>query len=489
MDPASGSVPGTRLDERLVARLWDDQHPFFFPLKTSSGEEVRVVYRGRRRYDRGPDFPNALIVLPGEVLVHGDVEVHVNSSDWRRHGHHRDPHYNGVVLHVVLRHDDSEPCIRQDGSRVPVVALEPHLSRSLEQLLIQDASDAPRPSPCWRASLENGGELGRILDGCGMERFEARVRSYEAALTCYLPDQLLYQGIAIALGYSRNQEPFEKLADVLPLRSALAYRDATMGRGERERGGVGGEGTRGHGTAETRGWPDVTGLEALMLGAAGLLPSQRGVPCEEDGYSGVVEDLWAVDGAAWAGTSMHPAEWQFFRVRPNNFPTRRLAALAHLASAWPPAGLSATLVDLALAVEPRKLPRVLERLLEVPRGGYWAGHCDFGLELRCPADLIGRQRAAEVAINVFLPFLAAYAVVHPNSELRMRACEAYRLYPKRGDNELTRYVALQVTGIPRPPVGRSACRQQGLLHIYRTWCEMKRCGECAVSSSPTRPPS
>ena len=509
MDPATGSAPRVPVDERLVARLWDDQHPFSLPLKTVLGDEVRVVYRGRRRYDRGPDFPGALIALPGEALALGDVEVHVNSSDWRRHRHHRDPYYNGVVLHVVLHHDDPEPCLRQDGFQVPVVALAVQLSRPLESILLQDGSDAPRPIPCWRGGLEIAGELCCLLEQKGMERFEVKASSYESGLTLLPPDQLLYQGVAGALGYSQNRQPFEKLAELLPLESALAHQSAMRGRGGAETWGVGEERNRmdrmgrmqspDGGPASvpppiprplSPGYrplaPDPQGIEALLMGAAGLLPSQRGVSFEGDAYTWALEERWAAEGASWAGASMQPAEWQFFRVRPNNFPTRRLAALAHVVSRWPAGGLSTVLANLALSLEPRKLSRAMEALLlGAPHGGYWAGHCDFGLELRRPADLVGRQRAAEIAINVFLPFLAARAALRSERDLGQRVREAYRLYPKRGDNELTRYVAVQVTGVPRPSVARSACRQQGLLHIYRTWCEVKRCGDCPCGGGET----
>jgi hypothetical protein len=469
LDRATGSAPGMHLDERLVARLWDDQHPFTFPFRTAAGEEIHVVYRGRRRYDRGPDFPGALIAMPGEVLRLGDVEVHVHASDWRRHGHDRDPYYNGVVLHVVLW-DDSGTCLRQDGALVPVLELASHLSRPLESVLSHDYDDIPHQSPCWRGSLEPGGELGRLLERCGTERFEARVSHFEANLTCYRSDQLLYRSIAVALGYSQNRQPFEKLAETVPLEMALAYL-RTRTRGDGETGGVG--------DGET-GRQDVRlGLEALLMGAAGLLPSQRGLPCEGGDCAEPLEASWAADGAAWAGASLQPAEWQFFRVRPNNFPTRRVAALAQLLSRWPADGLAQTLIAMAASVEPRRLPRALEALLlGAPRDGYWALHSDFGQSLRRPADLIGRQRAAEIAVNVFLPFLAASAAMPSGEDLGKRAREAYPLYPKRGDNELSRYVAAQITGTRRPAVARSACRQQGLLHIYRTWCEVKRCAEC-----------
>jgi hypothetical protein len=474
LDSATGSGPRPVADERLVARLWDAQHPFSLPLKTTAGDEIRIVYRGRRRYDHGPDFPGALIAMQDESLVLGDVEIHVRSSDWRRHGHHRDNWYNNVVLHVVLW-DDGEPCLREDGVPVPLVELASHLSHPLESLLAHGESDAPRPAPCWRGDLERNGELGAILDQCGIARFDARARRYEAELNCCSEDQLLYRGIAIALGYSQNRQPFEKLAELLPLKSAVAYR--VSGR-----------------EAEGVRWGKGERLEALMLGAAGLLPFQRGIPSESGSYTRDLEERWA-EAAPWVGTSMQPAEWQFFRVRPNNFPPRRVAALARLLSCWPTEGLAETIVDLAQSLEPRQLPRALEALLlGAPRDGYWALHCDFGLPLRRPTDLVGRQRSAEIAVNVFLPFLAARAAVSTREELGTCAREAYRLYPKRGDNEIARYVAVQVTGVPRPPVARSACRQQGLLQIYRTWCEVKRCAECScgardgmASASATNP--
>ena len=89
------------LSERELARLWRDQT---FPpaaLVTSEGEKLRVIYRGRSGGGPGPDFRDALIAAPG-VLLRGDVELHVLSSDFRRHGHHRDPAYAGVALHVVF---------------------------------------------------------------------------------------------------------------------------------------------------------------------------------------------------------------------------------------------------------------------------------------------------------------------------------------------------------------------------------------------------
>jgi len=422
------------------------------------GDEIQVVYPGRRRWDRGPDFAGALISWPGSVLRGGEVEVHVRSSDWRAHGHHRDRHYNGVLLQVVMWHDSPAPTLREDGVELPVLALAPHLTIPLAELLAHLQDPAPRPSPCWP---EGRSAVGDLLDRCGLERFGAKAARFESNLACCPPEQLLYQAIAEALGYTLNRRPFRRLAQLVPLAMALAF----AGRGE--------------------GKPRRDGeeMEALLLGAAGLLPSERGLG-SGDAHAERLQDVWEREGKMWAGGAMLPSEWEFFRVRPANFPPRRMAGLALLVNRWPERGLVDTLEPLVLNLDPRRLPRAMEALLlGEARGGYWSNRCDFGLPMRRPAALIGRQRAAEIVVNVFLPFLMGWAAHIDDERLGRCALDAYRVYPKRGDNEISRYMAAQILGLPRPREARSACRQQGLIHLYSRYCEGRRCWECPVGSS------
>lgn len=464
MEVRPGTTATPAVSERLVARIWEEQHPLTLPLTTTGGEEIQVVYRGRRRWDRGPDFAGALIAWPGARLRSGEVEVHVRSTDWWAHGHHRDPRYNRVILQAVLWDDAAAPAARQDGVPVPAVALASHLSVPLESLLGSPPPDPSPPIPCWAGSAEDG-NLAALLDRSGGDRLAAKAARFEADLTCASPDQLLYRGVAVALGYSQNRLPFGRLADRLPLDRLLAYRYRETGPRTQD--------------------SSLPGLEALLLGTAGLLPSQRGFSSGQwDGYARELEARWAACGPVWAAEPMDALEWEFFRVRPANFPTRRIAALAGLVHRWPREGMAELLAGLVCASDPRSLPRALEAplLLGAPHG-YWAGRCDFDLPLRRPRELIGRQRAAEIAVNVFLPFLIAWSAHRNEPELAGRVWEAFRLYPKRGDNELSRYVAAQVTGQPRPRVARSACRQQGLLHLYWGWCEAKRCWECPIQVS------
>ena len=74
-------------------------------LETVGGEPVLVLSQGKRNNDSGPDFFNAKIKI-GETTWAGNVEIHVNSSDWYKHNHQNDPVYDNIILHVVFNNDN-----------------------------------------------------------------------------------------------------------------------------------------------------------------------------------------------------------------------------------------------------------------------------------------------------------------------------------------------------------------------------------------------
>ncbi len=89
------------LPESQIIKVWQHQLLDRTGLVTEGGEPIEIIYPGRVNDDRGADFRDAVIVT-GRGLIKGDIEVHVRSSGWRVHQHHRDPVYNRVILHVVM---------------------------------------------------------------------------------------------------------------------------------------------------------------------------------------------------------------------------------------------------------------------------------------------------------------------------------------------------------------------------------------------------
>ncbi len=76
-------------------------------LDTTDGVSLEIVHRGTWSHGLGPDFRDALILFDGRELRAGSVEIHLRTRGWSDHGHHLDPAYDTVVLHLVGQHDGS----------------------------------------------------------------------------------------------------------------------------------------------------------------------------------------------------------------------------------------------------------------------------------------------------------------------------------------------------------------------------------------------
>jgi hypothetical protein len=109
---------------------------------------------------------------------------------------------------------------------------------------------------------------------------------------------------------------------------------------------------------------------------------------------------------------------------------------------------------------------------------YWRTHGDCGRPLRRPAALLGPERASDAVVNTVLPWAAALGRRDSNWLLERAAEAAYRAHPPLAHNQITRHMARQIIGAAARGVLTTACRQQGLIHIYRGWCDARACAAC-----------
>ena len=452
-------APAQGLREEDVAQLWQACPWGGKLLTTTGGERIQVVYPGRRNLGPGPDFLDAIIALDGRRLRHGHVEVHTATSAWRAHGHAADPAYHHVMLHVVWDHDGPVP-----GGPLRTLALGPHFPNGMP------APYAAQPLPAFQPCADlhtkcDAMTVGMLFATLGERRLRTKAERMLTAIAQHGPEQALYAALLDALGYSRNREPFRRLAEGLP-------------------------------------WPVVAGLlgrkpqaarlgEALFLGAAGLLPSQRNgnagrgtiyrAPTAPDNaHERDLERLWA----AWKMAPVLPATaWVRAGVRPANAPARRVAAAGILCAALAESGIVETCLQVVDAGDWACVQRHLQDFLTLPaaRSPYWATHCDLGVPLRgAPQSLIGAERVREILTNVILPFLVAYGEHTDDPGIADRAVTLFRRAPAGGTNRLIRSMRDDVFGLPSKFSPMTAARQQGLLHIYHAWCREKRCDACAV---------
>lgn len=438
------------LTEVKVTELWQHLAKDGASLSTVDEKIVRVVYPGRPSDEPGADFKDAVLSIGGR-MTQGDIEIHVRSSDWRKHRHHRNKIYNGIVLHVVMRHDAGDVTRLENGCSIPVISLS-----SQETVAATQRETKPSLPYCvGRTGGISEEKIPDVLNRAGEARFREKQSVFHCELEYTDAGQCLYRGVMGALGYSRNTVPFQIVAEQLPLASLESM------------------------VKETPEESALARLEALLLGTAGFLPSQALStlsPNCGDTWIQAVQREWQISERKSALSSTN---WRLFRVRPGNFPARRLAGMARLLWQYRKRGLLAGLVELVKQTSQNDGWHQVEAGLMVTADGYWAGRFDLGKQCRgLDKFLIGRSRAKEIIVNVLLPFIAASGELDYQPGIGEKAFALYCNYPVATENTIERHMRTQL-GVKRALVN-SARRQQGLLHLYKRFCTQGRCGECLV---------
>jgi hypothetical protein len=273
--PDGGPAPPvTALKESDLSRIWEGQT---FPpeaMTTSGGDRLRVIYRGRRGRGAGPDFRDAIVAAPAGLLE-GDVELHVRSSDFRRHGHHLDPAYDGLAMHLVLRHDGGADTLLHSGRRVPVVALADWLEARTGQLIEWLQRPPVWQEPCRSAVSTLGPEaVSRTLQRLGEIRFRQKTAALGKDLSEAAPDEVFWSNLLEALGYGGHRERFREIAAAVPwrlLRRRLTAAGSASSRKVLATQLLSAASARSPGTAPFRGSiRPANRLERRLAGAAAL---------------------------------------------------------------------------------------------------------------------------------------------------------------------------------------------------------------------------
>ena len=416
------------MKEAFLHFIWRTGRFDHHELRTTTGESISLFRRGQYNRHGGPDFTTGHLRI-GNTVWHGHIEMHLFSSDWLRHNHQSDPAYENTILHVVWEED--KPIFRRDGTRLPCLELRQRV--------------APRMLYCYHRLLEENreiacqGQLPRVpelikrsmLDRTLIERLDMKSQQISQKLDQLGGDweETVYQTLARGLGLPVNGDPFEQLTRQLPLRLLQRYRSAPYQ------------------------------VAALLFGQAGLLPA-----LPEQSYPQQLVREYQFLQAKHNLQPMGGEQWKFLRMRPVNFPTLRVARLASLVvhhENW--------LQNILYAGSAQEWLNSMEVLLHP----YWSTRYRFGPAGKRKRKGLGSQFGQTLVINVMVPILFTYGKARGENQWQERALDILENHAPERHHISRKWQGL---GLPQENAGHS----QGLLHLQRSYCERKRCLECAI---------
>ncbi|MDB5130613.1 MAG: hypothetical protein JWR02_362 [Mucilaginibacter sp.] len=401
-------------------------------LRTGDGEELEIFSAGLHNSDAGPDFQNARIRI-GNTVWAGNVEIHLSSSDWQKHGHTTDHAYENVILHVVYR--DDQPLVLNTGRRVPTLELQSRISANLYNRYHNLVFGHQTIIPCEANiasvdSLTMQNWLTRVL----VERLEKRSATVIAELNLNRGDweETFYQFLAANFGFKINALPFELLAKSLPQNILAKHKNNPMQ------------------------------IEALLFGQAGFLTDKL-----NDQYPLKLKKEYDFLRKKYKLTPVENHLWKFMRLRPQNFPTIRLAQFAALV-------MQANHL-FSKILEIKEVKGLQNLFTDIKLNNYWENHYRFDTESPPSSKNLGKASIDVLLLNTLGLFLFSYGKHNQMQRYIDRSLQLLESLPSENNNIITDFGTLGVKI-------KTAFESQALLELKSSYCNYKKCLQCGVGN-------
>jgi len=444
------------MTERLLQFIWQFQYFNKSDLITAAGEPVQIIHPGLFNSNQGPDFLNARIVI-GAATWAGTVELHLKTSDWYKHGHQQDRNYANVILHVVWENDGSRISVpvnenldsvpTHERNRVPLSVPVIELNSRVAKILLQRYEELMLSTsfiPCEKSIAG----IRDITWKSWKERLLAERLLRKAALAetflrqnNYHWEETFWWLLARNFGMKVNAEAFEAIARSISLNILAKHKN------------------------------QVHQLEALLIGQAGLLEKEFTTigPASENDYPILLQKEYRFLQKKY---NLRPVQIPLhsLRMRPENFPSVRLAELAMLVHES--AHLFSKVKESASANE-------IKRYFEVTANDYWHYHYQFSETSAFKQKKVGTAMADNIIINTVAPLLFMYGSYHNENSYKDKAIQCLEEIPAEKNLITKGFKELNIAN-------KNARDSQALIELKNEYCNKKRCLECSIGNAVLR---
>lgn len=416
--------------EEFLHYVWHNKKFDFSNAKTVCNKEITIIDSGKYTKGTGADFFNAQLIID-DLRWAGNVEIHLNSSDWYLHNHHNDPNYNNVILHVVWNHDVD--VYYRDQTVLPVLELKNYVAETLKSEYMNFNS-----SKSWIFCENQIQHLDlTILAKWKEELFFQRLQEKAFPMKTLLVESqndweaVLFCMLAKNFGLNINGSVFFELAKSIPF--SIIRKEAY----------------------------EVENLEALFLGRAGLLENDF-----QDTYPKELQNRWNYLKVKYNLKDVRIEQVEFFKHRPDNFPTIRLAQLAMLYHKNQ--YLFETLIQ-SVSLED------FYSLFELGTSSYWNTHYVLDKESPKKRKLLSKSFIDLLVINTVIPMKYLYQHYQQKIDYQQLLQPLQAVKPEQ-NIIIDRFKQIGISS-------NNAFDTQALLQLKKHYCDHKKCMNCSIGLS------
>lgn len=417
--------------EDLLHFVWMYRKYPINKLETNSGESIIVESTGVHNHLSGPDFFNAKVELNGQLWA-GNIEIHVKSSDWYAHNHQEDSKYDNIVLHVVW--DDDVSVFRKDGTQIPTLSLKQYISLELLETY-QSLFDLRNYKfiNCEKEFIDVDDFLrNNWLDRLFVERLEEKSVFINQLLesTNHDWEQVLFLMLLKTFGSKINKDVFIELGKTIDFSIIRKLHQKPLE------------------------------LESLLLGQARLLDDDQVI----DSYYQLLKKEYSYLKHKYQLNQPYKTP-EFFRLRPSNFPTIRLAQLSAIYS---------TNNNLFHLIIEKDEPNI-SKIFNLGTSEFWETHYNFGKTSKKSVKKISNSFLDLLMINTIIPLKFCYQRYQgkENNELLFKMMMSI----KKEDNSIVDNFRKLHVSI------KDAKESQSYIQLYNKYCVKDKCLDCAVGAS------
>lgn len=415
------------MKEDFLYFIWKFQLFDHRDLQTICGKPVTIKKTGFQNNNAGPDFSEAHLVID-HLEWYGNVEMHLNSSDWFEHKHQYDSAYDSVILHIVWHYNT--PITDSKAREVPTISLESLVDKKYianYQILNQSLNNIPchanltqLPAIYFQNELEQ-----QLVNRLERKTFPWKTQNSGELKTSF------YELVCQSFGFKVNSQPFLQISKQLPLSILLKHREQPLQ------------------------------IEALLFGVAGMLSLSF-----KDDYPKKLWKEWQYLKHKYQLAEMTYTHWKFAKMRPQNFPTTRLAQLTQLIIHFQ---------DYFDAINSNKPLRFITPFFQHKISSYWQNHYVFDKESKPSIKLMGKASFYSVVINAIIPFI-------------------YLKFKKSSDQKVFDYLQNLLSSLPAEQNHKteefsnlgitisSAYESQALTELLDYKCLLKKCLSCKMGN-------